>query len=73
MEFISENKISEIPVNSFDEEITLQFGKRLEEDEYTTPFDFLKNYHLLRNLPIIRPELKTNYTHLLVQELFYEN
>ena len=73
MEFISENKISEILVNSFDEEITLQFAKRLEEDKYKTPFDGLKNWHLLRNPAISRPELTTDYTHLLVQEPFDEN
>ena len=39
MKFISENQISEELVNSFDEEMTLQLAKRLEEDEYTTPFD----------------------------------
>ena len=73
MEFISENKISDKLVNSFDEEITLQFAKRLEEDECTTPFDGLKNWHLLRALAISRPVLKTDYTHLLVQEPFDEN
>ena len=39
MEFISESKISEELINSFDEDMTLQLAKRLEEDEYTTPFD----------------------------------
>ena len=39
MEFISENKISEELVNSFDDEKTLELAKRLEEDEYATPFD----------------------------------
>jgi len=32
MKFISENKISEELVNSFDEEMTLELAKRLEED-----------------------------------------
>jgi len=73
MEFISENKISEELVNSFDEEMTLQLAKRLEEDEYTTPFDGLKDLHLLRALAINRPELTTDYTHLLDQEPFDEN
>tara|TARA_B100000925_G_scaffold673_1_gene537 strand:- start:266 stop:487 length:222 start_codon:yes stop_codon:yes gene_type:complete len=73
MEFISENKISDKLVNSFDKEITLQFAKRLEEDKYTTPFDGLKNWHLLRALAISRSELTTDYTHLLVQEPFDEN
>ena len=31
MKFISENKISEELVNSFDEEMTLELAKRLEE------------------------------------------
>ena len=73
MEFISENKISEELVNSFDEEMTLELAKRLEEDNYSTPFDGLKDWLLLRALAINRPELTTNYTHLLDQEPFDEN
>ena len=73
MEFISESKISEELINSFDEDMTLQLAKRLEEDEDTTPFDGLKDWHLLRALAINRPELTTNYTHLLDQEPFDEN
>ena len=73
MEFISENKISEELVNSFDEEMTLQLAKRLEEDEYTTPFDGLIDWHLLRALAINRPELTTDYAHVLDQEPFDEN
>ena len=42
MKFISENQISEELVNSFDEEMTLELAKRLEEDNYNTPFDGLK-------------------------------
>ena len=57
MKFISENKISEELVNSFDEEMTLELAKRLEEDNYNTPFDGLKDWHLLRALAINRPEL----------------
>jgi len=73
MEFISENKISEELVNSFDDEKTLQLAKRLEEDEYKSPFDCLKDWHLLRALAINRPELTTDYIHLLDQEPFDEN
>ena len=73
MEFISEDKISEELVNSFDEAMTLQLAKRLEDDEYMTPFDGLKDWHLLRALAINRPELTTNYIHLLDQEPFDEN
>ena len=73
MEFISENKISDELVNSFDEEMTLELAQRLEEDEYKTPFDGLKDCHLLRALAINRPELTTDYIHLLDQEPFDEN
>ena len=73
MELFSENKISEEIVNSFDEEMTLELAKRLEKDEYSTPFDGLKDWHLLRALEINRPELTTNYIHLLDQEPLDEN
>ena len=73
MKFISENQISEELVNSFDEEMTIELAKRLEEDNYNTPFDGLKDWHLLRALAINRPELTTNYIHLLDQEPFDEN
>ena len=73
MKFISENQITEELVNSFDEEMTLELAERLEEDNYNTPFDGLKDWHLLRALAINRPELTTNYIHLLDQEPFDEN
>ena len=73
MEFISEQKISQELVNSFDEEMTFELAKRLEEDEYKTPFDGLQDWHLLRALAINRPELTSNYIHLLDQEPFDEN
>ena len=57
MEFISENTISEKPVNLLDEKMTLEFTKRLEENNYMTPFDVLKDWHFLRALVINRPEL----------------
>ena len=73
MELFSENKISEEIVNSYDEEMTLELAKRLEKDEYSTPFDGLKDWHLLRALEINRTELTTNYIHLLDQESLDEN
>ena len=73
MGFISENKISEELVNSFTEEMTLELAKRLEDDNYMTPFDGLKDWHLLRALAINRPELTSDYVHLLDQEPFDEN
>ena len=73
MEFVSKTKISEELVNSFDEKMTLELATRLEEDNYMTPFDGLKDWHLLRALAINRPELTTDYIHLLDQEPFDEN
>ncbi len=73
MRFISENKISEELVNSFDAEMTNELAKRLEEDNYKTPFDGLNDWHLLRALAINRPELTTDFIHLLDQEPFDEN
>ena len=73
MEFIYENKISEEHVNSFDEEMTLKLAKRLEDDKYMTPFDGLRDRHLLRALAINRPKLTTDYIHLLDQKPFDEN
>ena len=69
----SDDKISEELVNSFNEEMTFELAKRLEEENYTTPFDGLKDWHLLRALAINRPELTSDYIHLLDQEPFDEN
>ena len=73
MKSSSNNKISEELVNSFNEEMTFELAKRLEEENYDTPFDGLKDWHLLRALAINRPELTSDYIHLLDQEPFDEN
>ena len=73
MKFISEYQIRKELVNSFDEEMALELAKRLEEDDYNTPFGGLKDLHLLRALTINRTELTTNYIHILDQEPFDEN
>ena len=73
MKFISEYQIRKELVNSFDEEMALELAKRLEEDDYNTPFDGLKDLHLLRALTINRTELTTNYINTLDQEPFDEN
>ncbi|MDJ0554077.1 MAG: DUF2555 domain-containing protein [Microcoleaceae cyanobacterium MO_207.B10] len=38
---------------------------RLEEDDYTNPFDGLNDWHLLRAIAFQRPELIEPYIHLL--------
>ena len=73
MKFTAENKISAELVESFNEEMTCELAKRLEDDNYITPFEGLKDWHLLRALAINRPELTADYIHLLDQEPFDEN
>ena len=73
MKSIIENKISDELLNSFDEEMSLKFAKRLKEDKYNKPFDGLKDSNLLRDLAINRPELTINYIHLNDQKPFDEN
>ena len=70
---MTNEKISEELINSFNEEMTSELAKRLEEDNYITPFDGLNDWHLLRALAINRPELTSSYIHLLDQEPFDEN
>ena len=73
MEFNSENKISEELVGSFDEKMNLELSNRFEEDNYSTPFDGLKDWHFLRALAINRPELRSDCINLLDQEPFNAN
>jgi len=53
--------------------MTFELAKRLEDENYASPFDGLKDWHLLRALAINRPELTSDYIHLLDQEPFDEN
>ena len=73
MKSTNHNNISEELVNSFNEEMTSELAKRLEDENYDSPFDGLKDWHLLRALAINRPELTSDYIHLLDQEPFDEN
>ena len=67
------NKISEELVNSFNEEMTLEIAKRLEDENYASPFFGLKDLHLIRALAINRLELTSDYINLPDQEPFDEN
>ena len=73
MKFMTANKISAELINPFNEEMTFELAKRLEDENYASPFDGLKDWHLLRALAINRPELTSDYIHLLDQEPFDEN
>ena len=73
MKFISYNKVCEELVNSFEEEMTPELSKRLEEENYKTQFDGLKDWQLLRGLTINSHELTSDYINLLDQEPVDEN
>tara|TARA_B100000945_G_scaffold60081_1_gene44665 strand:+ start:773 stop:994 length:222 start_codon:yes stop_codon:yes gene_type:complete len=73
MEFISKNKISEDLLKSFNEEMNLGLAKSLKKDNYMKAFDVLKDLLYLRELSIKRPDLKSDYIHLLDQEPFNAN
>ena len=60
-------------LESFDDDSIAVLAKRLEDDDYPTPFDGLVDWHLLRALAIQRPELAEPYLHLVDQEPFDED
>jgi len=58
---------------AFDEAAAAALARRLEEEDYPTPFDSLADWHLMRALAIHRPELARPYVHLVDQEPFDED
>ncbi|MFM8936559.1 MAG: DUF2555 domain-containing protein [Vulcanococcus sp.] len=58
---------------SFDEATVADLARRLEDDDYPTPFAGLDDWHLMRALAIHRPELARPYVHLVDQEPFDED
>ena len=65
--------ISRERLADFDEEAVAALARRLEEDDYPTPFAGLQDWHLLRALAIHRPDLARPYWHLVDQEPFDED
>ena len=57
----------------FDEESIAVLARRLDDDDYPTPFAGLADWHLLRALAIHRPDLTAPYMHLVDQEPFDED
>jgi hypothetical protein len=60
-------------LDAFDDDKVALLAKRLDDDDYPTPFDGLSDWHLLRALAIHRPELTGPYVHLVDQEPFDED
>ena len=69
----SNSKITEELLLKFDDQRTAQLAKKLEQEDYSNPFESLDDWHLLRALAIHRPELTLNYHHLIDQEPFDED
>ncbi len=46
---------------------------RLEDDDYSNPFDGLEDWHLLRSIAYQQPELVEPYIHLLDVEAYDES
>lgn len=49
-----------------------ELAQRLERDEYTSPFEGLNDWHLLRAIAFHRPELVEPYLYLLDLEAYDE-
>ncbi|HEY9661583.1 MAG TPA: DUF2555 domain-containing protein [Allocoleopsis sp.] len=47
-------------------------AKRLEQDEYTNPFEGLQDWHFLRAIAFQRPEMVEPYLYLLDLEAYDE-
>ncbi|MFM7267663.1 MAG: DUF2555 domain-containing protein [Cyanobium sp.] len=60
-------------LEAFDEQSVADLARRLEDDDYPSPFAGLADWHLLRALAIHRPELARPYVHLVDQEPFDED
>lgn len=58
---------------AFDEGSVAELARRLEDDDYPTPFASLSDWHLLRALAIHRPDLARPFVHLVDQEPFDED
>ncbi len=70
---MAKNQINTETIQTFSETEVAALAKRLEDDEYNTPFDGLDDWHLLRAVAIHRPELVRPYLHLIDQEPFDED
>ncbi len=66
------SKVSDKPIADMTQEDVDQLAQRLEQDEYTTAFEGLQDWHKLRSVAFQRPELVESYLHLLDMEAFDE-
>ena len=50
-----------------------ELSNRLEDDNYMSPLEGFKDWHLLKTKAIQRIDIANNYIHLLDKEPYYEN
>lgn len=65
--------ISKQEIDSITELDIAELAKRLEQDEYSSPFDGLQDWHLLRAIAFQRPDMVETYMHLLDLEAYDES
>ncbi len=59
-------------ISVFTEEDVAGLAKRLEQDDYSNPFEALNDWHLLRAIAFQRQELAEPYLYLLDIETYDE-
>lgn len=64
--------ISSREIEAMTAEDVADLATRLEQDNYTSPFEGLNDWHILRAIAFQRPELVEPYVHLLDLEAFDE-
>ena len=60
-------------IASFTEEDVANLADRLEQDDYNSPFEALKDWHLLRAIAFQRKKLVEPYLYLLDIETYDES
>ncbi len=65
--------ISQPAVAQMTEQDVAELALRLERDDYATPFEGLRDWHLLRAIASQRPELVEPYIYLLDLEAYDES
>ena len=68
----STSNVSDKPIADITQEEVDQLAQRLDQDEYATAFEGLRDWHRLRSIAFQRPELVESYLHLLDMEAFDE-
>jgi uncharacterized protein (DUF849 family) len=63
---------TEQDVDRITESEVANLAKRLEQDDYKTPFEGLEDWHLLRAIAFRRPEMVEPYLFLLDMEAYDE-